>query len=219
MCAFEERLEPNGMKNYLSALLFLGLLPLSFTLGAEEAPSAYLPCIACHGAQGEGNLQLGAPALAGQDATYLERQLRHFKNGVRGSDAADQLGTQMKAMASILAVDDIPVVSAYLSELPLPAVTPAEGANMMNGNNFYQAKCGACHGGKAQGNTGLNSPALSGLDAVYLKRQFSNFQKGLRGVHAEDTYGRQMKMMSTSLPADKDLDDVIAFMHAQGAPK
>jgi hypothetical protein len=37
----------------------------------------------------------------------------------------------------------------------------------------------------------------------------------VRGAHPDDTYGRQMKMMSTSLPSDKDLDDVIAFIQSQ----
>jgi cytochrome c553 len=204
------------MKTHLVLLLCSALCCLVPGAMAGETPASYQACIACHGAAGEGNAALSAPPLAGQDAAYLERQLRNFKAGVRGSDASDQPGSQMKAMASVLSDDDIPVVSEFLSQLPLPVVTPSADANLMNGNNYYQSKCGACHGGKAQGNAGLNSPALSGLDAVYLQRQFENFQKGLRGSHADDTYGRQMKMMSTSLPTEKDLGDVIAFMHSLG---
>ncbi len=52
------------------------------------------------------------------------------------------------------------------------------------------------------------------LDAAYLKHQYQNFQLGIRGTHPEDTYGRQMKMMATSLPTDKDLDDVIAYIQS-----
>ena len=65
----------------------------------------------------------------------------------------------------------------------------------------------------------LMRDALAMLDAVYLKRQFQNFQRGLRGTHADDKFGRQMKMMSTALSADKDLDDVIAFIHSQGGDR
>jgi cytochrome c2 len=36
----------------------------------------------------------------------------------------------------------------------------------------------------------------------------------VRGTHTEDKFGRQMKMMATSLPTDKDLDDVIAYMQS-----
>jgi len=186
-------------------------------VAGEGAPAAYGSCVACHGAAGEGNSALNSPALAGQQAAYLERQLKHFRSGVRGSDPADTLGGQMKGMAMTLAEADIPVLAQWLASQPMPVVaTPAQG-DLKNGNNYYQSKCGACHGGRAEGNAGLNAPALVGLDAAYIKRQYNNFQKGLRGEHAEDKYGRQMKMMSTSLPGDKDLDDVIAFIHTLAA--
>jgi cytochrome c oxidase subunit 2 len=181
---------------------------------SADAQGKYQPCAACHGAMGEGNAALNAPALAGQGAAYLERQLLHFKSGVRGSDPSDTQGAQMKAMAATLADEDIPVVATYLAGLPLPVVTDPQQGDLRNGNNYYQSKCGACHGGKAEGNPGLNTPGLSGLDAAYMKRQYLNFQQGLRGSDPQDRYGKQMKMMSTSLPGDKDLDDVIAFIQS-----
>ena len=52
-------------------------------LADESAPAAYATCVACHGAVGEGNAALNAPALAGQQAAYLERQLQPFQ--VRGA--------------------------------------------------------------------------------------------------------------------------------------
>ena len=52
------------------------------------------------------------------------------------------------------------------------------------------------------------------LDAGYLKSQMQNFQQGVRGTHPDDKYGKQMKMMSNSLPSDKDLDDVIAYIQS-----
>jgi cytochrome c553 len=180
----------------------------------EDAKVRFQPCIACHGEAGQGNAALGAPALAGQGAAYLERQLRHFKTGIRGADPRDAQGAQMKAMAGTLADADIPRVANYLSGLPRPVPKAAPSGDMRNGNNYYQSKCGACHGGQAEGNPGLNAPGLAWLDTAYLKRQYQNFQLGVRGAHPEDTYGRQMKMMSTSLPTDKDLDDVIAYIQS-----
>lgn len=198
----------------LPVLLCIALVFGSGTVLAET-PQAYATCIACHGAAGEGNAALSAPALAGQDARYLERQLHNFKSGIRGSAAADTAGAQMRAMAMTIAQSDIAPLAAYLAALPPPRHEPAAGADIQNGNNYYQSKCGACHGGKAQGNPGLNAPALANLDAAYLERQVKNFQRGLRGSHADDKYGRQMKMMSTALPTDKDLADVIAFIQMQ----
>ncbi len=204
------------MMKYLFALTILACLSLQpLWVQADDAAKArFQSCIACHGDAGQGNAALGAPALAGQGAAYLERQLRHFKAGIRGADPRDTQGAQMKAMAGTLADEDIPRVANYLAGLPRPVPTAAQAGDLKNGNNYYQSKCGACHGGQAEGNPGLNAPGLAWLDAAYLKHQYQNFQLGVRGAHPEDTYGRQMKMMSTSLPTDKDLDDVIAYIQS-----
>ena len=183
-----------------------------------DAVVKYQSCAVCHGEGGQGNIELGAPALAGQETQYIERQLRYFKSGVRGGDPRDTRGLQMQAAANTLADTDIPVVAAYLSALPRGAPAVVREGDLKNGNNYYQSKCGACHGGQAQGNSGLNAPALSLLEDVYLRKQFENFQQGLRGTHPQDKYGRQMKMMSTSLPTDKDLDDVIAYIQSMAKP-
>ena len=203
------------MKNSLCAAL--GCLLLWLGMGASQALAAaalYQPCAVCHGAAGEGNVALQAPALAGQSATYLQRQLQHFKEGIRGADPADQPGAQMRAMSATVREADIAVLAEYLAALPPPTVTPAADADLRNGNNYYQANCGACHGSRAEGNPALHAPALAWLDASYLRRQFENFQRGLRGTHPEDKYGRQMKMMANTLPDDKTLADVIAFMQS-----
>ena len=197
----------------------MSLLWVSLLVQADlDAAAKYQSCAVCHGEGGQGNVELGAPALAGQRAQYLERQLQYFKSGVRGADPRDTQGLQMQAMVDTLADEDIPAVAAYLSGLPpaVPAGVPK--GDLKNGNNYYQSKCGACHGGQAQGNSGLNTPALSMLNGIYLKQQFQSFQQGLRGTHPEDKYGRQMKMMSSSLPTDKDLDDVIAYIQSMAKP-
>ncbi|MEM9254573.1 MAG: c-type cytochrome [Pseudomonadota bacterium] len=194
----------------------LWLLAGSLTVPAmAEVPSAYQPCIACHGESGQGNPQLQAPALAGQGEDYLKRQLQLFQRGLRGADPEDTLGKQMVGMVVNLSEADFEEIAAFLSALSPVPVAPGVG-NLMNGNNFYHAKCGACHGGRAQGNPALNAPALAWLDEAYLRRQFDNFQQGLRGTHPEDTYGRQMRMMSTILPTEQDLADVIVYIHTQG---
>ena len=207
------------MKEVTALTIVMSLLWMALLVRADsDAVVEYQPCAVCHGEEGQGNIELGAPALAGQETQYIARQLRHFKSGVRGSDSRDIRGLQMQAMADALPDENIPVIAAYLSALPRVAPTDVVEGDLKNGNNYYQSKCGACHGGQAQGNSGLNAPALSLLDDVYLRQQFGNFQQGLRGTHPQDKYGRQMKMMSTSLPTDKDLDDVIAYIQSMAKP-
>jgi len=207
------------MKKVAMLTLVMNLLWVSLLVRADsDAAAKYQSCAVCHGEGGQGNIELGAPALAGQGVQYLERQLQYFKLGVRGADPHDTQGLQMQAMAGTLADEDIHAVAAYLSGLPQAIPAGVAKGDLRNGNNYYQAKCGACHGGQAQGNSGLNTPALSMLNSIYLKQQFQNFQQGLRGTHPDDKYGRQMKMMSTSLPTDKDLDDVIAYIQSMAKP-
>jgi len=209
------------MHSFRVALILLGLATpwVSSSAGTTGAAVYVQQCAVCHGASAQGNVALQAPALAAQEAGYLARQLRHFRAGIRGEHPEDEAGAQMRNMARGLSDEDITAVADYLAALPVPSVEPLTGANLKNGSNYYQANCGACHGPDARGNPALNAPALAWLDEAYLKRQFDNFRRGIRGAHPEDTYGRQMKMMSTTLPDEQSLTDVIAFMHSRAPQK
>ncbi len=177
--------------------------------------AAYGTCVACHGAAGEGNEALNSPVLAGLDAVYLERQLKHFKSGVRGG-AGDTLGMQMRGMAATLADDAaIANVSAYIAAMPNPGLKTQIEADIRNGEVQYNAACGACHGATAEGNSALNAPRLAGQHISYIERQYRNFGAGVRGNHPDDRYGRQMKMMASMLATEKDIKDVMAFIAAQ----
>lgn len=206
----------------LAAMVAMGWMMAVAAVDAVAADAAagkarYAGCASCHGAAGEGNNALGAPVLAGQDAAYIERQLGYFRSGVRGGDPADTYGAQMTGMAMTLpdaqAVAD---VAAWLAALPAPAV-PAPPGDLQNGNNYYQGKCGACHGGKAEGNAALGAPRLAAQQPGYLRRQYAQFLSGARGAHPDDRYGRQMRMMAATMPEPKNLDDVLAWIGNAGS--
>jgi cytochrome c oxidase subunit 2 len=187
---------------------------------AATGQQLFAQCVACHGAKGEGNPTLAAPAIAGQDAVYLQRQLKNFRAGLRGAQPGDTPGAQMRAIAATLPNDAaLASVATYAASLPKTVQKPAAGADLKRGNNLYQGKCGACHGTRAEGNVSLSAPRLAGLDAGYLRRQFQHFAQGMRGAHPGDTYGRQMTMMAKMLATPQELDDVIAYVHAQGTAK
>lgn len=205
------------LKLLLGCVLLLG----SGALRAADGRAQFVSCIACHGSKGEGNTTLGAPAIAGQDAAYLQRQLQHFRAGRRGAHKSDTFGAQMRAASATTLRDDAAVaaVAAYVAALPQTRQAARVKGDLRNGNNLYHGKCGACHGGNAEGNRALNAPRLAGLDAAYIRRQFAFFRDGVRGKDPKDVPGRQMAIMARTLPADRDLDDVIAFIHQQGRPQ
>lgn len=195
--------------------------------GAEGADGAALfaPCAACHGARGEGVPAAGAPSLAGQSGPYLARQLRGFRDGVRGAAAGDAEGAAMRAASAGLTDAAIDALVAHVATLP-EATTPAsvEG-DLRSGAKLYETRCNACHGPRAEGNPLLVSPRLAGVSDGYLLRQLTRFRTGARGSGADDRFGRQMAMMARTLPDEQAERDVIAYVRsladaagAEGAP-
>jgi cytochrome c oxidase subunit 2 len=75
-------------------------------------------CVACHGADGKGMEILQAPSLLGQSDWYLLKQLRHFKEKVRGFDPQlDPTGAQMVGIAGMLDDQAMKDVVSYISVL------------------------------------------------------------------------------------------------------
>lgn len=89
-------------------------------LGNPDAgKKQYEVCVACHGANGEGNQALNAPPLTHSSDWYLLTQLKNFKAGLRGADAAlDASGASMRGMANILDENAAINVVDYIYNLP-----------------------------------------------------------------------------------------------------
>lgn len=198
----------------IKALLCVGLTAQGVAY-ANDAQKIYKTCAACHGEIGEGNSALNAPALAGQYDWYLKRQLQHFANDIRGNHANDTHGKTMLPFAKLIADEkQQQAIATYISQLkPAPIKAELEG-DLMNGSRYYHGKCGACHGGKGQGNASFNAPKLTGLDPQYFLRQMIHFKQGIRGQHQEDKWGRQMAMMSKTV-SDQELADIMFFISEQ----
>ncbi len=95
-------------------------IPADITIegNVQRGRQLYRSCATCHGADAEGNEAMNAPALAGQNDWYMVTQLKNFKAGYRGYDAADIFGAQMRAMAAPLADDQaIYDVVSYINTL------------------------------------------------------------------------------------------------------
>lgn len=191
----------------LSALLPTGLSAAGSELYADN-------CAGCHGDAGEGNADLLAPVLAGQDGTYLSRQIENFRSGLRRVSETNDSALGMTDILTTMADADIAEVSQYLSGLPLPGLeqeTPPPG---FRGRGLYSG-CLSCHGARAEGNPNLNAPRLSGQYAFYLTAQIIGFREGLRGTHPEDEPGRQMKEMADAIADESDIEEIVAYIAAQ----
>ena len=185
------------------------------TAGDPGAGKAlYTVCATCHGAQAEGNPALHAPRLAGVDAWYLQRQLKNFKTGVRGTHEKDVFGKTMAPMAATL-VDDAAIanVSAYIKTLAGKPASATVTGDANDGKGPYTSNCAACHGLDGQGQESLHAPPLRGMSDWYLVTQLNNFKHGIRGDHPKDMFGPQMALMSKMLKSDEAVNDVVSYVN------
>jgi cytochrome c oxidase subunit II len=181
---------------------------------AAAGQAQYAVCAACHGAQGEGNQALNGPKLAGQQAWYIERQLKYFKEGVRGGEG-DTNGQAMAPMANMLADDNaIRNMAAYISSLPDNAATATVTGDIDNGYDIYDRNCAACHLDNGDGTWYTDAPKLAGMSDWYFVTQINNFRAGIRGLHPNDAYGEQMVSMATAMSGPEEVNDVAAYINS-----
>lgn len=175
--------------------------------------ASYAVCATCHGRQGEGNPDMNAPRLAGQEGWYVARQLEKFRNGVRGAHEDDVYGRQMAPMAATVSTDKaVRDLVAYLETLPVEPAKITIADNEVRGRKLY-AVCANCHGDQAEGIWALNAPKMAGMDDWYLARQLGNFRAGIRGGHPDDHYGEQMSFMARTLADDRAIRDLVTYIN------
>ena len=79
-----------------------------------NASSGIAPCMGCHGPNGAGNPAANYPALRGQNAKYVENQLRGFASGQRQNENAKKM---MQILASRMTDREIRAVASYIQGL------------------------------------------------------------------------------------------------------
>lgn len=206
-----------AMRNVTVAAVTFGLALFSvqsLAQNVEHGAEDYKLCASCHGFKGQGNPLVNAPALAAQEDWYLDRQIRNFRDGVRGASTDDTHGYAMAQMTRGLNSDKtISDIVAYIGKLPKPKPESTVDGDASRGKNFYST-CAACHGAAAEGNAALNAPALSTTGDWYQVRQLQLFKEGLRGAHPDDIYGQQMRPMAGVLADDAAMRDVASYINS-----
>ena len=185
------------------------------TVDLKRGENLYFQCMSCHGDMAQGNKLLNAPALNVQEDWYMVRQLKKFKDGVRGMNPKDVAGMQMRPVTLTLKDEKtMQDIAGYIKtfnteEIKLPPQT-LDG-DVAKGRSLYGA-CIACHGDQGQGNKALHAPALAGQHDWYLLMQLKNFKAGIRGADPRDTSGALMRPMMMTLPNEQAMKDVIAYI-------
>jgi len=187
---------------------------ISVLAGGASAENKFDYCLLCHGAAANGNAGILAPKLSGVEPWYLTRQLENFAAGIRGTPGGDASGHEMGPVGlRVKQEGTLGDAVAFIGSLPPKKPSPTIAGDTRHGKQLYVA-CAACHGAKGEGNAALQAPALAARSDWYLVTQLKNFRDGLRGADARDTYGAQMRAIVTSLPDDKAIMDVVAYINS-----
>lgn len=144
--------------------------------GKEKA----VVCAGCHGADGNGGADPSWPKLAGQDASYIAKQLSDFKSGARKDPI-------MTGMAAPLSATDVKNLAAYFASLKTKpgaasnAELAKEGGKVYRGGNAKTgvSACMSCHGPSGHG-IPPRFPKVSGQNAAYTQKQLLAFKAGTR---------------------------------------
>jgi cytochrome c553 len=174
---------------------------------AELGDADVESCARCHGGEGSPPISDRVPVLNGQNAHYLSRALREYRDGTRASGI-------MAPIAAGLAPDEVDDLARYYSSL---ASTTSEAGGAAGGDVQFGREiaergipadgippCLTCHSGQAS----AAFPALAGLSANYLKGQLDLWRRGLRD---RTTYGAIMAPIARRLTPEQ-IDAVTAYL-------
>ena len=175
--------------------------------GTKEAGQAKsTPCIACHGIDGN-SANPEWPSIAGQHETYLVRQLKAFRDGVRQNPL-------MTPMAAGLSDEDIADLAAWYSSQAARG-GETEPSKLKLGQKVYRAgnmeektmACAACHGPTGRGNPLASYPAIQGQHATYVAAQLRAYKTGARTSDPN----QMMRSVAARL-SDAEIDAVASYV-------
>ncbi len=200
------------MKVIFRAMVCLTLLisaPLMAGGDAARGEEKSALCAACHGADGNSTLTMW-PKLAGQHATYTQRQIKLIQSGARPVP-------EMAGIVSGLSDQDIEDLAAYFAgQVSAPAV--ADPALVSLGERLYKAgnpktripACMACHGPAGEGNPLAVYPALAGQHSVYLVKMLNGFKSG--ATWGEDDTGSTVMTGVSIYLSESEINAVSSYI-------
>lgn len=190
----------------LSLVAILGCSAPAFAGSAEAGQAKSALCLACHGADGN-SPSPEWPNLAGQHASYMERQIQAFKSGDRQNDL-------MSPMAMILSDEDAADIAAFYSTQKV-AGGETDPSKLALGQRLYRGgdvakgliACAGCHGPNGRGNPLAGYAAIQGQHSVYVANQLRAYKAGTRS-----TDPNQMMRNVAALLSDEEIDALASYV-------
>lgn len=169
------------MKQFIFCFL-LSYSLLGLTVGSPQTgQSKSAVCSACHGAEGLSSNPIW-PNLAGQHASYLLQQLKHYQAGKTRPSPI------MAPMVAALTQQDMEDLAAFYAQKPPAPPTPASSSPSPRAEQLYRQgdidqripACIACHGPDGRGAEQAGFPVISHQQSGYIVQQLEAFKTGSR---------------------------------------
>ncbi|MFT5806570.1 MAG: cytochrome c553 [Moritella dasanensis] len=200
----------NAMKSLvLSFAMLIGLMGSAQAAGDAATGEAISgTCTACHGADGNSPASI-YPKLAGQNASYIVKQLKDFQLAMQTGGEKGRNNPVMMGMAAMLTEENMQDLAAFYSAQTMkPEETPEEvvaaGELLYRGGDIERGipGCAACHGPRGNGSETAKFPKISGQHADYIKAQLEKFSSKER---ANDHNGMMQDIAYKMKPADMEM--------------
>ncbi len=164
-------------------------------------------CAQCHGAKGEGKLELKSPSIANLPDWYVAIQIGKFQRHWRGVKPEDAPGIQMHAIAQSLDAVAVRDLSGYIRSLEIvPTRVTLEGGVAERGGELFRERCMECHRYNGRGESAFRSGQLIGLQDWYIVSQLTKFRDGTRGHNEDDVEGGKMHRVTERMTDQAFLD-------------
>ena len=200
------------MKANVMYAVVAGLVLMTALAEAQEKAAPDLVtrvCATCHGQRGISTSPM-FPYLAGQQAVYLEIQLKAFRDRSRADPHAQAFMWGMAAQLTDAAITEI--AAYYAAQRPAPGKTAGREETAAGKKIFEEGMpaqqvppCQSCHGDKAAGNGPF--PRLAGQHRPYLERQLAAF---ISNARANEIMHENSKNLSAL-----QISQIAAFLSAQ----
>lgn len=162
----------------LAAALFIAGIPAEAAASDRVEELVTTICQACHMADGNSVVPL-FPKIAGQQASYLEQQLRDWRAGTRVIEPMTPFLPEVDAR------DVRKLAAYYAAQPPAPGVVqdPAlaergEGIYLDGNEDSGVPACEACHEWDGEGNERF--PRLAGQHQAYIVKALADYRSGAR---------------------------------------
>jgi cytochrome c553 len=149
------------------------LLTGTLAVYAAAPPEKLEPCLACHGAEGQSEIE-NVPSLGGQPSKYVLIQLFMFREGLRSVEPMTEL---TKGWSDA----DLQQATDFIAALPppKPPADPGDRARLERARALVELNhCNVCHRSDFSGQE--NVPRLADQREDYLLKALREYKSGAR---------------------------------------